>query len=268
MTVNYILEEDLLKHLPFATGAVNLTTLMSPWSVGLAEAYAKKFPDIYKKYTEDQDNYKLRLSEPWVETDEKSGKTLYCLPIKTLAKDWGDQEVTAKALENLSKSLSGHLDIIMPITIIGDLSDSMQFLKKHLGNSEDIHFWVGISEKRALENKFKRDKIRVFLTGLKELPKDKIYGKLEEVLAGRNLKLEDIDVITMKHNKDYWPNKTKDGKPINHIVYPSDVKMLPRIIHFSDFGLAFLGEDDTDIKFNGFVQNLRKEKLDVEYVRV
>lgn len=268
MTVCYMLEEDLLKHLDSADIAVNLTTLASPWSVGLSEAYAKKFPNIYKEYEQEQEEFKIRLSVPWHREDKDSKKTLYCLPVKTLAKDWGDKDVLKDALVAMGKEISGDVDVIMPITIVGELQESIDFIKSCLPSKDRVHYWVGISEKRAKEKEFKRDKVRVFLTGLKNTPTEHIKEKLEEVLLERKLFLEDIQIVTMEHNKSFWPEIKVGDKTTEPIVYASDKNSINRIIHYSDFGLAFLAKDDTDIKFNGFVQALRTNKLAVDYVRV
>lgn len=263
MTVSYILDDDLLKYLPYADAAVNLTTVYSDWTVGLSKAYADRFPKVYSMYRQEQEEDGLiKLGDVWRGKEDKNSPSVICAVVKILGKDWSDDTVTKETLQRVAKLCTGYKDVIMPITIIGDLEESMAFMREALSAVPDTHFWVGISKTRADEKSFKRDKIRVLLLQNGNLKQDeKLLNRIRSTLGNKSLDLSDIQIVSFNADADMWPD---NGIP--KIVYPKEAQYFDRLAMYSDLGFAFVKARDVDIRFNAVIQQLRKAGLDIEYV--
>lgn len=240
--VFYILEDDLLKHLPYCNAAVNLTTCMEPWKLGLSRAYAEKFPSVYKRYKESQDEFKVAKSEPIVDRENDKHPYVVNLPLKTSRTDTMSDKDLKKALANLSEVCKDYNDVIMPIIITGTLSESLDTMKKYLDNKYKTRFWVGISKSRAEKEDLEKDDTRIFISSSVNVNKKYVI----KTLAKDNYVLG------------------------NGAVYMSQLSLGDpnKISHWCDVGYAFIDEDKPNIKFNSFIQQLMLKGLGVKFVPI
>lgn len=268
MSVSYMLEDDLLKHLPFSDAAVNLTTTMSGWGKGLSAAYAQLYPKVYKTYQDEQEEYKLSLGKAWIGKEKDDLADLICLPVKTLVKDWGDIDVTKAALEDLGKVSVNYTDIIMPIVITGSLEESLSLLREKLPADPKIHYWVGIATERAKKEELERDKQRVFLTTRNDIKerfsKEDIVRYIGDRLAEKDLSWDTIlPVVLQEDPTSILP--VENDKPIHHLNYWGHKDYAKRIGHWCDIGIAISDDSDVSIPYNEHIQSLRKAGLGIEF---
>lgn len=240
MPVNYILDDDLLRHLPYCDAAVNLTTVYDPWKIGLAHAYAEKYPKLYERFKEDQEEFKIKLGEPWISKEDDKSPDVICISLKTSNGMKNELDTIKDVLAKLPEICKDYRDVIMPIIITGELEESMKLIEKYLGKTDvKTNFWVGISAKRAKEKGFPKKEIIFVSRAHSDLSPSKLTAPITEDLKGSKL-------YKLYTKKNFVSSE--------------------RLIHWCSRGYALIDESRPNITFNDYIHSLTKGGLDVKFI--
>lgn len=240
MPVNYILDDDLLRHLPHCDAAINLTTLYDPWKVGLTHAYAETYPKVYESFKEAQEDFSIKLGEAWISKENDTSPDVICISLKTSVSMENDIDIIKEVLGKLPEICKDYNDVIMPVIITGELEESMKLIERYLAKTDvKTNFWVGVSATRAKDKGFPKKEILFVSRAHKDLSPDKLKPAIKEDLG-------DSKLYKLYTKKNFVSAE--------------------RLIHWCDRGYALIDETRPNIPFNDYIHSLIKGGLDVKFI--